>query len=158
MSRNRIHHLIAAGLVATIGLLLVLKVQVGVTAAATDRSAASSSGALRGRVVIRCKGRTTQPPVPARGLCKIRGAITDRGTFVDGDRLHIHPHDRTLFGTRGTIRMSVYREHRGHWRIFGGTRAYAGLRGRGWESLSCRRFLGARCGTIALTMTGTVSQ
>lgn len=155
MPTNRIHHL-AAGLVATVGLLLVLAAQAGVTAAATDGSAASSSGGLRGRVVIRCKG-TESALVRTRGRCTITGAITDRGKFVDGGLPRLYPHGRSLFGAKGTIRMSVYRE-RGHWRIITGTKAYAGLRGQGSQSSSgpCPPVLG-RC-TISFTMTGTVSQ
>lgn len=111
-------------------------VQVGVTAAATDRSAPSGSGAL-GRVIIRCEGRAhvIPPRVPAHGRCTITGAIADRGRFVDGDVPGKNPHLRTVFGAKGTIVLSVYRE-RGNWRVIKGTKAYAGLRGRGWESSS----------------------
>ena len=42
MSTNRNRRFIAAGLVATVGLLLVLALQVGLTAAATGTSSASS--------------------------------------------------------------------------------------------------------------------
>jgi hypothetical protein len=156
MSTNRIHDLIAAGLMATVGLVLVLVAQVGVTAAATDVSAASSSGALRGRVVIRCEG-TQRPLVRTRGRCTITGAITDRGKFVDGGLPRLYPHGRSLFGAKGTLRMSLHREQ-GHWRIITGTKAYAGLRGRGWQSSSgpCPPVLWS-C-RVVFTMTGTVSR
>jgi hypothetical protein len=137
------------------GLFCLLAVQVGATTAATDTSGESSTEAFRGRVVIHCQGRMRfGPPGPAGGRCTVSGAFTDRGWFVDSDLLHVHPHVRTLRLRKGTIEFSVYRE-RGHWRIIKGTKAYAGLRGRGWESLSapcCPRR------TISLTMTGTVSQ
>lgn len=71
------------------------------------------------------------------GRCRVSGAIKDRGSFVDTGPLPVHPHARTLKLCKGTIKMNVYLE-RGHWEILGGTRAYAGLRGRGWEALSKR--------------------
>jgi hypothetical protein len=135
------------------GLCCVLAVQAGVTAAATETAVGGSGGAVRGRVVIDCVGGMRfGPPGPARGRCTITGAITDRGWFLDGDLRWVHPHIRTFRSRKGTIEMSVY-EERGHWRILGGTRAYAGLRGRGWEAL----FLSLP-GGISFTMTGTVSQ
>jgi hypothetical protein len=143
-------------------LSIVPLVQVGVPAAATNTSAASSSEALRGRVVIDCQGtrRTTFPPPPARGRCTVSGAITDRGKFVDDAILRVHPHGRTVFGAKGTIVFSVYGE-RGHWRIIDGTRAYAGLRGRGWESPARNWESTGPCPVgcpFDFTMTGTVSQ
>jgi hypothetical protein len=141
-------------------LSIVPLVQVGVPAAATNTSAASSSEALRGRVVIDCQGtrRTTFPPPPARGRCTVSGAITDRGKFVDYAILRVQPHVRTFFGVKGTIRFSVY--ERGHWRIIDGTNAYAGLRGRGWESPARNWESTGPCPVgcpFDFTMTGTVS-
>jgi len=138
-------------------LLALIAVHVGSSAAATNGSGASSSEALRGGVVIQCTGQLrTQPARPPHGRCVITGAITDRGKFVDDDVLRHNPHVRTFFGAKGTIRISVYRERRGHWRIIEGTKAYSGLRGRGWESSTgpCPTRFGC---AISLTMTGTVS-
>jgi hypothetical protein len=137
------------------GLFLLLALRAGLTTAAPDASGASS---LRGRVVIDCEGAQGPrgPGRPPRGRCTVTGAITDRGKFLDDARLSVHPHERTLFGAKGSIRMSVYLE-RGHWRIIEGTRAYAGLRGRGWErnsGLCPSSGIGCR---ISLTMTGRVS-
>jgi hypothetical protein len=153
------------GIAEIVALLTVVAfVYVGVTGAATDTRGTGAGDALRGQVVIDCDGvlgpRPSLPPrgrSPLRGRCTVSGAISDRGKFVDDARLSVHPHVRTLFGRKGTIRMSVYLE-RGHWEIIGGTRAYAGLRGRGRESNS------GRCGSsglgcpISITMTGRVSQ
>jgi hypothetical protein len=127
--------------------------QVGLPAAAAGPFDASATETFSGRVVIRCEGGMRfGPPGPARGRCTITGAITDRGWFVDGDVRWVHPHARTFRSRKGTIEMSVY-EERGHWRIIGGTRRYAGLRGRGFEAL----FLSLPS-RISFTMTGTVSQ
>jgi hypothetical protein len=90
------------------------------------------------------------PPGPAVGRCTITGAITDRGWFRDGDVRWVRPHLRTFTGRKGTIEMSVY-EERGHWRIVAGTKAYARLRGRGYEAL----LLSLPAG-ISFTMTGRV--
>jgi hypothetical protein len=100
------------------------------------------------------------PAAPPHGRCTVSGVITDRGKFVDDDFLRSNPHGRTFIGAKGTIRMSVYRERRGHWTIIRGTRAYAGLRGRGRESSTgpCPGPIGPTGCSISLTMTGTVSQ
>ena len=143
-------------------LSVVPLVQVGMTAAATDTTGASGSEALRGRVVIDCEGtrRTMPPPPPARGRCTVSGAITDRGKFVDDAILRVQPHVRTFIGAKGTIRFSVY--ERGHWRIIDGTKAYARLRGRGFESPARNRESTGPCPPIGcpfdFTMTGRVSQ
>jgi hypothetical protein len=142
-------------------LSIVPLVQVGVTAAATETSGPSSSEALRGRVVIDCEGgRRTMPPRPwASGRCAVSGAITDRGKFVDDAILRVQPHGRTFFGAKGTIRFSVY--ERGHWRVIDGTKAYAGLRGRGFESPARNWASTGPCPPTGcpfdFTMTGTVS-
>jgi hypothetical protein len=92
---------------------------------------------------------------PIDGRCAITGAITDRVGFVDSKSLHVNPHIRTLFGRKGTIRISVYRKN-GYWRIIGGTRTYAGLHGRGWESSSGPCDLPRPSCNISLTMSGRV--
>ena len=158
---NRVHHLGVVGLIATVGLLLAPAVQVGLTTAATGTSGAGSSEALQGKVRILCKGTATGPQFAAsgRGRFTLTGAISDRGRFVDGDFQGVHPesdpHVRTLFGARGTIRIIVYGTAgaTGRWRITKGTKAYAGLRGRGRET-------GAYFSksTIDITMSGTVPQ
>jgi Tol biopolymer transport system component len=109
---------------------------------------------LRGRVTIQVKG-TRQPPTgaAARGRFTISGAISDRGRFVDRGGLII---TRTLFGAKGTISINVgYTSPypcQCNWRITKGTKAYAGLRGRGRESgLYLPR-------SVNVTMEGTVSR
>ena len=78
----------------------------------------------------------------------ISGAINDRGTFVDdGDAFTIV---RTLLGGSGTIRITVGPQ--GRWEIVEGTKAYAGLHGRGREAGLYS------INTTDITMTGTVSQ
>jgi hypothetical protein len=140
---------------------LGLAAQVGASTAATDTSGASSSEALLGRVVIDCQGvrRTSPPRPPARGRCTVSGAITDRGKFVDDAILRVQPHVRTFLGVKGKISFSVY--ERGHWRIIDGTKAYAGLRGRGWESPARNWESTGPCPvgcSFNFTMTGTVSR
>jgi hypothetical protein len=129
----------------------VLAAQASGTTAATDTAVVDSGKAVRGRVVIACDGSMRfGPPGPAQGRCTITGAITDRGWFRDRDVRWVHPHIRTFKGRKGTIDMSVY-EERGHWRIVAGTKAYARLRGRGYEAL----LLSLPAG-ISFTMTGRV--
>lgn len=93
-----------------------------------------------------------------QGRFTLSGAISDHGRFVDSDFRGVHPeidpHVRTLFGAKGTIRITVsvagaWRT----WRITKGTKAYAGLRGRGRES-----GLYGSGSTIDITMSGTVSK
>jgi hypothetical protein len=144
------------------GLFCALAAQVGGTAAATETPAARSSETLRSRMAIDCRGtrRTAFPPPPARGRCTVAGAFTDRGTFVDSDILRVHPHGRTFTSAKGSIAFSVYRE-RGHWLVVLGTGAYAGLRGRGWESPPRDWASTGPCPVgcpFDFTMTGTVSR
>jgi len=132
-------------------------------------AAAGTSGArphVRWPVTIECEGWL--PPVapegePAAGRCTISGAITDTGRFVDHERPFVHPHARTFVGRNGTLRFSVYREN-GSWMLVEGTRAYASLRGRGWERNRLAGPKGGRCGrpqgivcSISLTMKGVFS-
>jgi hypothetical protein len=80
----------------------------------------------------------------SKGRFKLSGALADRGRFVDGPGLAI---PRTLYGAKGTIRIIV--GPRGSWRITKGTKAYAGLHGRGKAG-------GLYGPNLHITMTGTV--
>lgn len=137
-------------------LLCVLAACAGVTWAA--------SPAMRGSVSITCEGGLPPKPLDqaARGRCTISGALTDAGTFTDNAPPFVTPHVRTFVGANGTLRISVYRE-RGNWRILEGTKAYAGLTGRGWERFRATSAGGQRCPSwhgvgcnVALTMVGSV--
>ena len=155
MSTNRFQHHGAVGLVVTVGLLLVLAVQVGSTAAATSTSGASSSRALQGAVSIHLRGpANTGARNPSRGRFTISGAISDRGRFVNDRYGEGEPGRgvRIFFGARGTIR--IYVGHYGTWRITKGTGAYAGLRGRGTGGSLWKR----NQGPVDKWMEGTVSQ
>jgi hypothetical protein len=110
--------------------------------AATRPSGAGPSAAFQRNVRIDLTGRM----LPARGEFTISGAISDRGTFVDDGGF---PTVRTLLGGNGTIRITVGPQ--GHWEIIEGTKAYAGLHGRGGEA-------GLYSNAIDITMSGTVSQ
>lgn len=120
--------------------------------AAAGSSGASANGTtLLGKVRIEVKGKSVGPAQSMRGRFSISGAITDRGRFIDrGGPLTL----RTLVGAKGTIWIKVgFVEPfpcQCNWRIVKGTRAYAGLRGRGQEG-------GRYTQTTAnVTMTGTV--
>ena len=131
------------------GLLLVLAVQ------ATGTSGASASQAVQGKVRIHLQGWLSGPQFAAfgRGRFTAVGAITDRGRFVDkfrGVHLPGEPHLRTLRGAKGTLLIKV--DGDGQWRITHGTKAYAGLRGRG---ILQGRY---RNNGIDATMIGTVSR
>ena len=111
----------------------VLAFQVGATAAAAESDSAPAGEGKAGRVVFECDGRAHfSKPLP-RGHCTVSGVITDRGRFADDAPLGVNPHVRIFFGTKGTIEMNVYLE-RGHWEVSTGSRAYRGLRGRGWQT------------------------
>jgi hypothetical protein len=153
MSTNRFQHLGAVGLVATVGLLLVLAVQVGSTAAATGTSGASSRSAVQGAVSIHLWGPGLGPSNPGgRGQFTISGAISDRGRFVDDRAGEPGRGVRMFFGSKGTIRITV--GHFGFWRITKGTNAYAGLRGRGTGG----NLSHGNQGPVEIWMEGTVSQ
>ena len=104
-------------------------------------SVSPSTGGVRGKVRIDCEGTLTGPQGAGsgRGRFILSGAISDRGTFVDGGFHGFHhetdPHIRTLFGAKGTIRIAIDAALGNvvYWRIITGTKAYAGLRGRGQE-------------------------
>ena len=130
MSTNRIQYVRTAGVTVTVGLLLALAVQVGLTAAATGTSGATSSMALQGAVSIHLWGPGLGPGNPwGRGRFTISGAISDRGAFVNHRDGEPGRGVRKLFGAKGTIQLFV--GHYGSWRITKGTGAYAGLHGRG---------------------------
>lgn len=156
MLRYRIRHFVSFGSVVTLGLLLVLGVRFGVTAAAIGTPDAARSSALpQGKVRIHLQGSVSGSQFAAfgRGRFTASGAISDQGRFVD--EFHgIHPlrepHTRMLYGRRGMLLIDVDRD--GRWRVARGTKAYAGLRGRG--TLTGRyAFRG-----IDATMIGTVSR
>lgn len=142
MPTNRIHKLVCT-VTAGIAVSVVLAVQAGSTTAATGRSSASASGAAQSNVRIDLKGRMLGAR-GNKGRFTLSGALADRGRFVDGAGIITA---RTLYSAKGIIRITV--SPRGSWRITKGTKAYAGLRGRGQE-----RGLYGR--TIDITMTGTV--
>ena len=142
MPKNRIHQLVCT-VAAGMAVSLVLAVQAGSTAAATGTSSASASEAAQGKVRIELRGKV----LGARGnegRFTLSGALSDRGRFVDKPSLVI---PRTLYGAKGTIRITV--GPRGRWWITRGTKAYAGLRGRGREG-------GLYDRNLRITMTGTV--
>jgi hypothetical protein len=156
MPTNRIHHRTAVLLVSAVGLLLALGVQAGLSAVATETSDAGTSGALQGKVRIRLDGTLTVGPECVRvatGRFTLSGATSDRGTFVHrylGCHTPMFRFERTLYGRKGTI--LVVGEGRS-WRVTGGTKAYAGLRGRGHQVGRV-----AAIGHFGCAMTGTVSQ
>jgi hypothetical protein len=152
MPRNRIHHLGAVGLMLTVSLLLVLALQVGSTAAATGTSMASASGVVRGAVTLHLWGPGLGPGNPGRGHFTIFGEISDDGKFVDDRAGEAGRGVRIFHGTKGTIRVTV--GHFGFWRITKGTRAYAGLRGRGTGG----NLWPGNQGAVDVWMTGTVSK
>jgi hypothetical protein len=166
MPTNRFHHLIVAGLVVTVSVFLVLAAQAGLSAAASDTSDASTSGALQGKVRIHLRGYMKGPQFAAfgRGRFTMSGAISDRGTFVDefqGIHPPNEPHVRSLRGAKGTLQMMVSTNgcdapsttcvpSSPRWRVTKGTKAYTGLRGRGTQD-GRYAFTG-----IDVTMIGTV--
>ena len=144
MPMNQTQRLPRAGLLATGGLLLVLAVHVGLTAAA----AGSSGDTGQGKVVIEIRG----------GHFAISGAIRDRGRYVDnGGVITV----RKLIGAKGTIWIKIGLldgkpvRCQCNWRVIKGTKAYAGLRGRGREE---GMYAGPITPTTHITMYGTVSQ
>jgi hypothetical protein len=78
--------------------------------------------------------------------------ISDRGRFVDDREGEPGRGVRTFFGAKGTIRISV--GHYGFWRITNGTKAYAGLRGRGTRG----NLSPGNQGSVEIWIEGTVSQ
>ena len=135
MRTKRIHQVIVVGLVAAVG-------AAGSTAAATGPSGVRASEAWQGTIIIHSKGKLfgsagirgtfTLSVVRSRNGSRWR-VIADRGTFVQRDLARgLGPRIvRVLVGAKGTIRMRIWRFS---WQITEGSRAYAGLRGRGTES------------------------
>ena len=141
--RRRISAAAIVGLVALVGVAITV---FGRTAeshptAATDPSGAPSA-ALQNKVRIDLLDDASH----SREFT-ISGAINDRGTFVDQDGFPTGV--RTLFGRSGTIRITVGPQ--ANWEIIKGTKAYAGLHGRGREAGNY--FFD----TTDITMSGTVS-
>jgi hypothetical protein len=149
------------------GLFVAIALQVAGSTSAIASGASTS--ATRVKVRIHLKGtfdRRQRPPIGrgrftlsgttytrVGGILTPTGAISDRGTFVDGFGCQIGPcraYIRRLRGAKGTIRVTADR-HKGNWIIIQGTRAYAGLRGIG-------RQYGLYARTIDVTMTGTLSR
>jgi hypothetical protein len=136
MPKNRIK--VVCTVTAVMAVTLVLAVHAG--------SPKASSGAAQGKVRIELTGRVLGPR-GNRGRFILSGALTDRGRFVDAPGLNI---PRTLYGAKGAIRILVgTRASQASWRITKGTKAYAGLHGRGTER-------GLYDNTIHITMTGRV--
>lgn len=150
--KNQVWAIVAA-------LVVGLAAQVGMTAASPGMSDASKSGAPQGNIRVHLRGYIEGPQFAAfgRGRFTMSGAISDHGRFVDefqGVHPPDEPHIRTLRGAKGTIHIKVDGAFGSpKWRITSGTKAYAGLRGRGRES-----GLYFSKSTIDITMSGTVSQ
>jgi hypothetical protein len=145
MPINQIQKLVCT-VTAGMALVVILALQAGSTAAATGTASASASGAAQGKVRIELTGRVLGAR-GNRGRFILSGALTDRGRFVDAPGLNI---PRTLYGAKGAIRILVgTRASQASWRITKGTKAYAGLHGRGTER-------GLYDDTIDITMTGRV--
>jgi hypothetical protein len=107
---------------------------------------------LQGAVSIHLWGPGLGPSNPwGKGRFTISGAISDRGSFVNRRDGEPGRGTRVLFGAKGTIRIFV--GHFGSWRITNGTKAYAGLRGRGTGGNLWHRAQAP----VDITMDGTVS-
>jgi hypothetical protein len=143
MPTSRIQKLVCT-VTAGIAVFVVLAVQPASTTAAAFPSSASAGGVARGKVRIELKG-TVLGARGNKGRFTLSGALSDRGRFVD--RHHGLDIPRTLYGAKGTIRIIVGPQ--GSWRITKGTKAYAGLHGRGKEG-------GLYDRNLHITMTGTV--
>lgn len=144
MPKNRIK--VVRTVTAVMAVTLVLAVHAGSPKASSGAPSASASGAAQGKVRIELTGRVLGAR-GNRGRFILSGALTDRGRFVDAPGLNI---PRTLYGAKGAIRILVgTRASQASWRITKGTKAYAGLHGRGTER-------GLYDDTIDVTMTGRV--
>ena len=80
------------------------------------------------------------------------GAIDDDGRFVDDRAGEPGRGFRIFRGAKGTFRVTV--GHFGSWTITNGTRAYAGLHGRGTGG----NLSHGNQGPVGIWMIGTVSQ
>jgi hypothetical protein len=169
MARNRIHQLGALGHLGALGLVVTVGLAAS-TAAATRTFGASASEAWQGTVSIRCTLNVRRADGPARVALApgpftmsvvrtLNGSrwrvISDRGRCVHREGPSGPRDVRILFGAKGTIWMTV-RPVPGtqvrHWRITKGTKAYAGLRGRGSESVH------REVAIADITMEGTISR
>jgi hypothetical protein len=129
------------------GFFFLLVVGAGVASGAGRTPAGSVSEALQGKVRIKVEGDRQE------GRFIMSGAISDRGRYLDtggGGLIGV----RILFGAKGTIWIKVGELKPApcqcNWRITGGTKGYAELRGRGQESGFYRGQ------TVNVTMSGTV--
>ena len=148
MPTNRIQKL-ACTITAGIAVFVALAVQAGSTTAAALTSSASASGAARGKVHIELTG-TVLGARGNKGRFTLSGALSDRGRFVDLPglaNLWTLYNLRTLYGAKGTIRIIVGQQ--ASWSITKGTKAYAGLHGRG-------KVWGLYVRNSHIMMTGTV--
>jgi len=141
-----------AALVArvTVGFLAGLALQPGM-----GRSVAAASymnASWRGKVQIRLKGEHSS------GQFVMSGAIADCGRWDELDGLY---RVRTLFGKSGTITVKIGYfggspgDCQCNWRVTAGTKAYVGLRGRGYE---VGMYQGSSSPTTHLKMTGWVGR
>ena len=132
----------------TVSLLLGLALELGVAPGVAAPSGVHPS--LRGKVHIRLSGGVSS------GRFAMSGAVTDHGLWDERDGIYRY---RTLFGERGTVTLKIgfFGGNPGdcqcNWRITAGTKAYAGLRGRGYE---VGLYQGKFSPTTHLTMTGWV--
>jgi hypothetical protein len=140
--RRRIYGAVVA-LVALVGVAVTVfgRTTESHPTAATRPSGAGPSAAFQNSVRIDVR----DDAIHSREFT-ISGAINDHGTYVDGGGFGIV---RTLRGRTGTIRITV--GPRGRWEIIKGTKAYAGLHGRGREAGLYTTE------TTDITMSGTVS-
>ena len=150
--RRRMYGAVVA-LVALVGVAVTVFGRTGQShpTAASRPSGAGVPAAFQNTVRIELDGKMVPArggsTISDRGEFTITGAIFDRGTYVD----HGGGYDtvRTLHGRTGTIRITFGPQAR--WEIIGGTKAYAGLHGRGREA-GLYSF-----DTTDITMSGTVS-
>jgi hypothetical protein len=151
--RRRMYGTVVA-LVALVGVAVTVFGRTGQSdpTAASRPSGAGPHAAFQNTVRIELNGNMVpargKSTITDRGEFSITGAIFDRGTYVD----HGGGYDtvRTLHGRTGTIRIT-FGPQVGRWEIIGGTKAYAGLHGRGREA-GLYSF-----DTTDITMSGTVS-
>ena len=80
-------------------------------------------------------------------------ALSDHGRFVDNAKFPKFPAVRILYGTKGTIQLTIRRD--GLWRVSKGTKAYAGLHGQGTQTMVYGRPSPQR--SMRATMIGTIA-
>lgn len=97
---------------------------------------AGSQPPPKGKVRVELRGKELGPR-GAVGRFVLSGALSDRGKFVEkAGRAFGCPRTQALYGANGTIRIRVRcsqgtKRAGDTWRIIAGTKAYAGLKGRG---------------------------